>query len=56
MSVILYASDSEELVTYCDRVLVMYEGEIVAELIGDEITEDALVAASMHMSEVAIDA
>jgi ribose transport system ATP-binding protein len=47
MSVILYASDSEELVDYCDRVLVMYEGQIVRSLEGDEITEDAIVTASL---------
>ena len=54
MSVILYASDSEELVTYSDRILVMYEGEVVKELTGDEISEDALIAASMHVSEVGV--
>ena len=48
MSVILYASDAEELAMYSDRVLVMYEGEIVAELSGEEVTEDAIIAASMH--------
>ena len=30
MSVILYASDNEELIHYCDRLLIMYEGQIVA--------------------------
>ena len=48
MSVILYASDNEELTLYCDRVLVMYEGEIVEEITRDDITEDAIIAASMH--------
>ena len=48
MSVILYASDNEELVSYCDRVLVMYEGEIVKEIVGNDITEDAIIAASMQ--------
>ena len=48
MSVILYASDAEELVAYCDRVLVMYEGGIVKEISGEDITEDAIIAASMH--------
>jgi len=51
MSVILYASDNEELVAYCDRVLVMYEGEIVKEISGDDITEDAIIAASMHLDK-----
>ena len=53
MSVILYASDSEELISFCDRVLVMYEGEIVDEIIGDDITEDTLVAASMNIKGAA---
>ena len=46
-SVILYASDSEELIQYCDRVLIMYEGEIVETLEGCDINEDAIVSASM---------
>ncbi len=49
MSVILYASDNEELIEYCDRVLIMYEGQIVACLEGDEINEDRIVAASMRV-------
>jgi ribose transport system ATP-binding protein len=47
MSVILYASDNEELVEYCDRLLIMYEGRIVAQLMGDEINDDMIIAASM---------
>lgn len=49
MSVILYASDSDELISYCDRLLIMYEGEIVSELTGPEITEDNIVAQSMRV-------
>ena len=49
MSVILYASDSDELISYCDRLMIMYEGEIVSELIGPEITEDNIVAKSMRV-------
>jgi ribose transport system ATP-binding protein len=49
MSVILYASDNEELIQYCDRLLIMYEGQIVASLKGDEITDDAIVATSMRV-------
>ena len=47
VSVVLYASDNEELVSNCDRVLVMYEGQIVKELTGNEITEEAIVNASL---------
>lgn len=49
MSVILYASDSDELISYCDRLLIMYEGEVVSELVGSEITEDNIVARSMRV-------
>lgn len=43
-SVILYASDSDELIQYCDRVLIMYEGKIIGELTGDDINEEAIQA------------
>jgi ribose transport system ATP-binding protein len=50
MCVVLYASDNEELIEYCDRVLIMYEGQIVASLEGDEITENRIIAASMRVA------
>jgi ribose transport system ATP-binding protein len=49
MSVVLYASDNEELIEHCDRLLIMYEGQIVASLEGDEINDDAIVATSMRV-------
>jgi ribose transport system ATP-binding protein len=49
LSVILYASDNEELIEYCDRLLIMYEGQIVAGLKGGEITDDAIVSTSMRV-------
>jgi ribose transport system ATP-binding protein len=49
MSVILYASDNEELIEYCDRLLIMYEGQIVATLEGEQINDDAVVATSMRV-------
>ena len=48
-SVILYASDNEELIQYCDRLMIMYEGQIVATLEGADITDDAIVATSMRV-------
>lgn len=50
MSVILYASDNEELMEYCDRLLIMYEGQVVAVLEGDDINEDTVIAASMRVN------
>jgi ribose transport system ATP-binding protein len=49
MSVILYASDNEELIEYCDRLMIMYEGQIVATLEGDDINDDTIVATSMRI-------
>ncbi len=48
-SVILYASDNEELVEYCDRILIMYEGQIVASLEGGDINQDTIIACSMRL-------
>lgn len=49
MSVILYASDYEELIDYCDRLMIMYEGKIVTVLEGDSINEDTIIAESMNV-------
>ena len=51
IGVILYASDNDELITYCERVLTMYEGRIVNELVQEEITEQNLVVAAMHYQD-----
>jgi ABC-type sugar transport system ATPase subunit len=43
-SVIFISSDFEEIVRVAHRVVVMREGKIVAELSGDEISEDTIIA------------
>lgn len=43
--VLVYASDTEELLAVCDRLIVMYEGRIVAELKGEEMTEARVTSA-----------
>lgn len=53
MAVVLNSSDNSELLTLCDRVLVMYEGAIVDELAGPRLTEAELVAASLRMNVAA---
>jgi ribose transport system ATP-binding protein len=50
-SIIFYSSDDEELIGLCDRVLVMFEGKIRAELAGPTLTKANLVSASMGVSE-----
>ncbi len=49
VSVILYASDIEELVECCDRLLVMYEGQVIATLEGDDINEETIISTSMKV-------
>jgi ABC-type sugar transport system ATPase subunit len=43
--IVFISSEFPELVGVCHRVLVLREGRVVAELEGDAISEDALVAA-----------
>ncbi|MDO5495475.1 MAG: ATP-binding cassette domain-containing protein, partial [bacterium] len=49
--IILNSSEDRELAQLSDRVLVLYEGRVVSELVGDEITEERLVAAALLISE-----
>lgn len=49
-SVILYASDNEELINVCDRVLVMFEGKIVANLEKEQVTDEQIVERSLGLS------
>ncbi len=44
--VIFVGSELKEIMKVCDRVLVMSNGKITGEFVGDEITQDALVKAS----------
>lgn len=46
--VILYASDTDELIENCDRVLMMFEGRITEELQGDDINEQRIYRATMN--------
>jgi ribose transport system ATP-binding protein len=48
-AILFYSSDYAELIGCCDRVSVLYAGQIVAEKEGDEITEEGLVAASLNI-------
>ena len=48
-AILFYSTDYDELVGCCDRVLVMYGGAIKRELIGDEITERALVSNALNI-------
>jgi ribose transport system ATP-binding protein len=45
MTVLCATSDYEQLVEMADRVLVLDQGRVSAELVGDDITKDALASA-----------
>ena len=49
-TVIVYASDNKELLGVCDRILVVYEGRIVADVLNQDITERDLVNAAMRIN------
>ncbi|HEU4741153.1 MAG TPA: sugar ABC transporter ATP-binding protein [Meiothermus sp.] len=51
MGVVFYSSDDEELLSLCNRVLVLLEGRIVAELSGAELGRATLVRASLGVKE-----
>ncbi|MGF0537885.1 sugar ABC transporter ATP-binding protein [Agrobacterium sp. ES01] len=48
-SILFYSTDYAELIGCCDRVVVMYDGAITAELSGTSITEEAIVSASLNI-------
>ena len=48
-SVILYASDNEELINNCDRVLIVFEGRIVKEIGAHDLREETLVVSSLNI-------
>ena len=48
-AIVFYSTDYDELVGCCDRVLVMYDGAIKRELVGEEITEHALISNALNI-------
>ncbi|NTU55548.1 MAG: sugar ABC transporter ATP-binding protein [Anaerolineales bacterium] len=50
-TILFYSSDDEELIGLCDRVLVLHDGIIHAELYGSTLTREGLIAASLGVSE-----
>ena len=47
-TLLLYSTDTEELAHICHRVIIMREGRFVAELEGQAITPEAIVAAAIR--------
>jgi len=50
-TILFYSSDEEELVGLCDRVLVLHDGVISTELVGENLTKQNLIAASLGVTQ-----
>jgi ribose transport system ATP-binding protein len=50
-SIFLYASDLNELLHICDRILIMYEGRIIDELENTELDEETLMSKCIQHGE-----
>jgi ribose transport system ATP-binding protein len=48
-AILFYSTDYDELIGCCDRVLVLYSGNVVRTLAGSEITEHNLVASALNL-------
>jgi ribose transport system ATP-binding protein len=54
-AILLFSTDAAELIGLCDRALVMYEGSIVRELAGPEITRENLISSALGMRREELD-
>lgn len=52
-AILFHSTEIPEIVNMCDRVLVMYEGRMVAELSGAAIEEEGIMRAALGESEAA---
>jgi ribose transport system ATP-binding protein len=50
-AIIFYTTDYSELIGCCDRALVLYDGGIKRVLVGEEITERALISSALNILE-----
>ncbi len=48
-AILFYSTDYDELIGMCDRISILYHGEIIRTLEGDDITEQNIVAASLNV-------
>lgn len=54
LAVLMISSELEEVAEGADRIVVLRDGVTVAELAGDLVTEDQIVAAMAHGAEMAL--
>jgi ribose transport system ATP-binding protein len=49
-AIVFYSTDYDELIGCCDRVLVLYDGAVKRVLVGDGITERALIGSALNVA------
>jgi ribose transport system ATP-binding protein len=50
VGILFHSTDVTELMAMCDRVIVMHDGSVRAELAGDELTREKIVGAAVGSS------
>ncbi len=48
-AILFYTTDYDELIGCCDRVLILYDGSVIRELQGEDISETNIVASSLNL-------
>jgi ribose transport system ATP-binding protein len=48
-AILFYSTDYDELIGCCDRVAIMYDGRIVRELAGAELTETNIIESALNI-------
>ena len=48
-AILFYSTDYDELIGCCDRVAIMYDGRIVRELEGAELTETNIIESALNI-------
>jgi ribose transport system ATP-binding protein len=49
VAILFYSTDYDELIGCCDRVAIMYDGRIVRELAGTDLTEHNIIASALNI-------
>jgi ribose transport system ATP-binding protein len=52
-AILFYSTDYDELIGCCDRVAIMYDGRIVRELAGEDLTETNIVESALNIDPAA---
>ena len=51
VSIVMVSSEMQETISLCDRVLVMYEGQITGELIHKDVSDEKILALASNKGE-----